>query len=963
MVKPEAGLVMTSSYTLTADMPGFKIRQVSPSVVGNSGSVTLQIEAGDLSRWTQVMLIDEAQNVIEADEIYFGERTQLHATFDLTGVVTGTYDMRILSQEDTAEYDPDLQEVVIVVHVNGDHVFTDAIDVISDPQTGLTTSLLLPGSARLGRIFPFQIEIVNDSINDLPSPIVLVRSSNDTPLSFSPAVGPDDLTEVQLMPISQIGHPAALSPGERFVVQLYGYASMLPASEISIQELNGAGLPLDWAPYEAVYRDNTSLPVWQQTWSNFQGIVGSTWDQYQEALRLAAAEQSIGERPQFIQVELLIDDLLARAEQGQSDLSGFIPFPTGMDDALDLPENGPLSSRTPYLTHISGFLKDDPHAADFCEQYRPRPFEMLVDFEIFANVILIPYLFVIQSPSTAALYSEFTTNGSPQYLLIPESDTVVQGDGSIKGFKNSEDTESVVKNILRHAAIKLKTRLSAKDPAFGVSRFPADQPVWIPIEELLPKAIFDSTNEGNGSPRFADNLRWNLGLREIPGALAGGVGETDSATGHSQGSDIYGNDARNIDGYIVVTRRTNDAGKTIYFDLRTDLVIDVKDTLDFCPGNLASGLTWIALIQLATLEANGWADDVGFETQFSPIVARGVLPAFKDMPDEFDPEPRPGPGCDPGGTGSGPDCTGDFQFVTSLFSSDPNDIVGPAGVGDGNWIRPEEPLPYIIHFENDPDVATAPAQEVFITNQLDPDMDWTTLELVSMGFGPFDIQLPPGRQSFGTFIDWTNEDGSPLLVELEAHFDSNTGELSWSFRSLDPDTGLLPLDPLAGFLPVNDPDLHNGEGFVTYLIQQQENLPSGTEITNQANIVFDINDPIVTNVALNSIDADPPTSSVDPLPESSPVQFTVSWSGADQNGSGVASYDVYVSEDGGSFTVWQQGITTTSAIYTGVDGHTYGFFSVATDLVGFVQATPGAAQATTNVVGTKSVFIPLLYKV
>src|SRR5262249_17469460 len=44
------------------------------------------------------------------------------------------------------------------------------------------------------------------------------------------------------------------------------------------------------------------------------------------------------------------------------------------------------------------------------------------------------------------------------------------------------------------------------------------------------------------------------------------------------------------------------------------------------------------------------------------------------------------------------------------------------------------------------------------------------------------------------------------------------------------------------------------------------------------------------------------------------------------------------------------GTTQTSATYSGTSGHTYGFYSIATDNVGNVQPIPTAAQATTTVV-------------
>ena len=51
-------------------------------------------------------------------------------------------------------------------------------------------------------------------------------------------------------------------------------------------------------------------------------------------------------------------------------------------------------------------------------------------------------------------------------------------------------------------------------------------------------------------------------------------------------------------------------------------------------------------------------------------------------------------------------------------SWDPNDKVGSDGSGESKYLSGEEPLRYVIFFENI-ETATAPAQEVIITDQLD----------------------------------------------------------------------------------------------------------------------------------------------------------------------------------------------------------------------------------------------------
>jgi hypothetical protein len=174
----------------------------------------------------------------------------------------------------------------------------------------------------------------------------------------------------------------------------------------------------------------------------------------------------------------------------------------------------------------------------------------------------------------------------------------------------------------------------------------------------------------------------------------------------------------------------------------------------------------------------------------------------------------------------------------------------------------------------------------------------------------------------------------------------------------------LPPDVLTGILPPED-GTGRGQGFFNYIIEPKTGLPTGTEIRNIAIIVFDINDPIATNQvdphdpsqgtdpakeALNTIDAGLPTSNVNPLPAiTNTASFMVSWSGVDDlGGSGVAGYDVYVSVDAGPFSLWQDDATATSATFPGAFGHTYGFYSIAVDNVGHIEAAPAVADASTT---------------
>ncbi len=96
---------------------------------------------------------------------------------------------------------------------------------------------------------------------------------------------------------------------------------------------------------------------------------------------------------------------------------------------------------------------------------------------------------------------------------------------------------------------------------------------------------------------------------------------------------------------------------------------------------------------------------------------------------------------------------------------------------------------------------------------------------------------------------------------------------------------------------------------------------------------------VTWNVQANA-DTTPPTSSITPFPgEVLPAagivhttSFQVTWAGSDEaGGSGLKDFNIYVSDNGRPFTPWLTHTTTTSATYTGVEQHTYGFISQATD--------------------------------
>jgi len=180
---------------------------------------------------------------------------------------------------------------------------------------------------------------------------------------------------------------------------------------------------------------------------------------------------------------------------------------------------------------------------------------------------------------------------------------------------------------------------------------------------------------------------------------------------------------------------------------------------------------------------------------------------------------------------------------------DPNGKVGSQGAGPLQFLSGRQPLAYNVYFENQAS-ATAPAQQVFITDQLDPGaVDMGTFRFGAMSFGKTIVLPAIDRHHFTQDVDLRPV--TSLIVRVEGLVNEVTGLVTWSFTSLDPNTGLLPDDPLAGFLPPNtDLVAPGGQGDVIFTVQPRLGLATGATIRNQAAIVFNTNSPILTPTCL-----------------------------------------------------------------------------------------------------------------
>jgi len=285
--------------------------------------------------------------------------------------------------------------------------------------------------------------------------------------------------------------------------------------------------------------------------------------------------------------------------------------------------------------------------------------------------------------------------------------------------------------------------------------------------------------------------------------------------------------------------------------------------------------------------------------------------------------------------------------VQTINSFDPNDKLGPIGEGNANFINvSNRVLPYIIRCENI-DTASAAAQTVLIIDTLDRSVfDLSSFQLGFFSIADSIIPIPQGLKNYETDIDL--RPANNIIARVTANLNMQTGVARWEFTSLDPLTLEPTINPVAGFLPPNvkKPE---GEAAVMYSIKTLNSIPNGVKIKNKAYIYFDSNPAIITNEWTNTSDIIKPISKINALP---PVQYNdstirISWTRSDI-GSGVRSYAIYYSVNGGQFKVLTPYIADTSLLFVGRMDSAYAFFSIATDSVGNIENMKTTAEARTS---------------
>jgi len=155
--------------------------------------------------------------------------------------------------------------------------------------------------------------------------------------------------------------------------------------------------------------------------------------------------------------------------------------------------------------------------------------------------------------------------------------------------------------------------------------------------------------------------------------------------------------------------------------------------------------------------------------------------------------------------------TEDYSTIL-LCAYDPNDKnVFPKGTGTDGFIDANQTLEYTVRFQN---TGNAPATNVIVTDQLDSNLDWNSLEIVAYSHDVLTDVKPSGKVEF-KFLNI-------MLVDSSVSYSASQGYVVYK------------INPIPGLIP-------------------------GDVIENTADIFFDFNPEVVTNTVHNSVECPTPS--------------------------------------------------------------------------------------------------------
>ncbi|MCX7045267.1 MAG: choice-of-anchor D domain-containing protein [Candidatus Sumerlaeota bacterium] len=287
-----------ADYSISAQLIPFTMRNINPETAGNAGQITLEIQGARFTPTTTFQFVpagnpapildeirmgvkpvkyDGPTTLIVASSVHYVNSALVYATFDLTGVDTGSYDLyavRFVEELPSNNTTATLAAAFTITPGVGPHV---------------TLALNGPSVVRVDRIYTFYATYTNIGDSDAVAPLITLYSPTNTAMGvkLNNLASADTL---QILGINYDKGPAGiLRPGQQFSVPIYYMSGSTPMKFRAYLTKAEDARPIDWDALELQIKPSNVDPnLWPGAFEAVKMRVGTSWGSYVGALAKVA---------------------------------------------------------------------------------------------------------------------------------------------------------------------------------------------------------------------------------------------------------------------------------------------------------------------------------------------------------------------------------------------------------------------------------------------------------------------------------------------------------------------------------------------------------------------------------------------------------------------------------------------------------------------------------------------------
>jgi len=255
---------------ISSKVEAFEIDSVSPALGSNVGSATVTITGAEFTPGAVVSLVGADGTTRTASQLWWKDSGTLWATFNLTGLATGTYDVSV---------------------TEGGQTVTDhgAFTVTNGAAGSVKVHLLVPSAVVFNDFYEVEVVYTNPGDTDAPAPLLFLSASTNPGEVQLRLPGQTSFggSQVQFLAINPNGPAGILPPRSSFTYTIDfkpPYIQHAEAIYWSLEEAPSAAT-IDWPSLESSMQLPT-IPdsAWSAVYANFTAQVNGTWGEYQSAL-------------------------------------------------------------------------------------------------------------------------------------------------------------------------------------------------------------------------------------------------------------------------------------------------------------------------------------------------------------------------------------------------------------------------------------------------------------------------------------------------------------------------------------------------------------------------------------------------------------------------------------------------------------------------------------------------------